>query len=246
MARSFSPDGENPIGRNVRLAMLEEQDFEVDPWVRIIGVVADSRNVGPREETAPEVFVPFTLTVPDGSLGLAIRTRSDPSAALPTIRSRITAAVPRGEVQLREIRTLKDEIAIATAQERFTTVLLCVFATLGIALAAIGIYGVMSYSVAQRTHEFGLRMALGADGAHLLKQILGRGLVLGSVGVMIGLVAALGLTRIIESQLYGVTPTDPATLLAVSLVLIGVALLASYIPAHRATKVDPTVALRYE
>ena len=148
--------------------------------------------------------------------------------------------------RLPEISTMDTHLSAQVGPERFWLRLLGIFAALALFSAAVGLYGVISYSVAQRTHEFGLRMALGAHRGDVLKLVLRRGLMLSLIGVAPGVAAAFGLTRLIESQLYGVTPTDPVTFAVVSLVLVGVALLASYIPARRATKVDPMVALRYE
>jgi putative ABC transport system permease protein len=142
--------------------------------------------------------------------------------------------------------TMEDRLSQSVASQRFYMRLYSIFAALAVTLAAVGIFGVMSYSVSQRTHEFGIRMALGADRGDILKLVVRQGLVLVLIGVAIGVVAALGLTRLIASRLYGVTATDPVTFTAVALVLVGVALLASYIPARRATKVDPLVAFRHE
>jgi putative ABC transport system permease protein len=150
------------------------------------------------------------------------------------------------ELPVFDVATMQELVYQSMAEPRFNTVLLGIFAVLAFVLATVGIYGVMSYSVTQRTHEIGVRMALGAERVDVLRLVVGQGMRLALMGVVIGLGAALGLTRFLASFLFGIQPTDPMTFLAVSLLLAGVALAASYIPARRATKVDPMVALRYE
>jgi putative ABC transport system permease protein len=144
------------------------------------------------------------------------------------------------------VQTMEQVISTSIAGSRSRLVLLGIFASIALLLAAVGIYGVVSYSVGQRTHEMGIRMALGARRRDVLRLVIGQGFTLALIGVMIGIIGALGITRFLSNFLYGVKPTDPLTYIAVSLTLSGVALTASYIPARRATKVDPMVALRYE
>jgi putative ABC transport system permease protein len=150
------------------------------------------------------------------------------------------------QLAVAKIRTMDEVIRESTAPRRFNLFLLAAFAALAVVLAAIGIYGVISYSVAQRTHEFGIRIALGAEPGDVVRQVVGQGAILMGLGILVGIIGALGLSRLMSNMLYGVKPTDPLTFIIVSTVLTGVALLASYVPARRATKVDPMAALRHE
>ena len=175
---------------------------------------------------------------------LALRTDADPLSLTAALREQVHALDK--EQSVANIQTLNQVVNESLAQPRLNTLLLGAFAALALLLAAIGIYGVLSYSVAQRTHEIGIRMALGADRRDVLRLMVGHGLFLTLMGVTAGLAAAFGLTRLMTGLLFAVRPTDPATFVAVSIVLTAVALLASYLPAREAVKVDPLVALRYE
>jgi putative ABC transport system permease protein len=175
---------------------------------------------------------------------VVVRSMTDPRAVIGAVRRQV-AALDR-ELPLYNVMTLDQYLAIGAAEPRFNTLLLASFAGLAMVLAAVGLYGVISYSAVQRSHEIGVRMALGAQRSDVLRLIIGQGMTLASAGVAIGLGGALGLTRALSSLLYGVKPSDPKTFVVVALVLSGVALAASCIPARRATKVDPMVALRYE
>jgi putative ABC transport system permease protein len=175
---------------------------------------------------------------------LVVRTNVDPLSLGATVRDTIWSIDKDQPVS--DIRTMEEIVSEAVARQRFSMLLLGVFATLALVLAAVGIYGVMSYSVTQRTREIGIRLALGAQKKDVLKLTVGQGLRLVSIGVAIGLVAAFVLTRVMASLLFGVSATDPVTFIAISVVLISVAMLASFVPALRATKVDPMVALRYQ
>ena len=175
---------------------------------------------------------------------LVVKTEGDPAALAGTVRKTVWE-VDRDQ-PVSDINTMEGVLSESIARQRFSTLLLGVFAGVALALAAVGIYGVMSYSMAQRTREIGIRMALGAQKWDVLKLAVGQGLKLVAVGVAIGLAGALALTRVMSSLLFGISATDPATLVTISLVLVAVALLASYLPARRASKVDPLIALRYE
>jgi putative ABC transport system permease protein len=177
-------------------------------------------------------------------MALMIRTAEGTDAVAAAVRREVLALDPAQPVY--SVRTLPAVMSEAVAAPRFRTYLLGVFAALALVLAAVGIYGVMSYAVARRTHEFGIRMALGARATDVLKLVVGHGMALALAGVVTGLAASFALTRVMSGLLYGVTPTDPLTFACVSLLLAAVALVACLVPARRATKVDPMVALRYE
>jgi putative ABC transport system permease protein len=213
------------------------------PWREVVGVVADTRDAALEEEPIPEIFVPY-LQQPSFSMSFVIRAQPDLQALADAVRHSVES-IDKNQ-PLSDAETLDAAIATSVAPRRFQMLLLGLFALLALALAAVGIYGVVSYSCSQRVHEFGVRMALGAERRDLLGLVIRQGARLALIGVSAGLGGALALTRFLSSMLYDIKPTDPLTLLAVSLLLAAIALLASYIPARRATKVDPMVALRYE
>ena len=234
LARREFP-GENPIGKHLH--------FWDTPW-EIIGVVGGAKYWGLTGEPVPHLYFSY-LQVNWGSMSLVVRTQSgDPTKLAGPIRAEL-AAMDRNQ-PIHSFKTLEATVSALVAPQRFTTVLLGGFAALAALLSAIGIYGVMSYAVTQRTREIGVRMALGAQRSNVLKVVMTRGLILVMSGVTLGLAASFALTRLLADLLFGVEPTDKATLGAVTLLLVAVALLACFIPALRATKVDPLVALRYE
>ena len=198
------------------------------------------------------MFLPFLQNRPYlenpspafGYLTLVVRTDGDPATLAPGIRSAIHALDKN--IPLSEIQTMDQVVAEATSQSRFYLVLLAGFATVALLLAGVGIYGVMSYSVSRRSHEIGIRMALGAQGRDVLKLVVFQGIIQAMAGIAVGLAGALALSRLMAGLLYGTRATDPMTFVAAVLVLCVVAVAASYIPARRAAKVDPMVALRYE
>ncbi len=236
LAHRFFPN-ENAIGKRINVTTGPERFRE------IVGVVGDVKQKGLTQETAPHTYEPFAQA-PNQFMTLIVRTRSDPSAQVPAIRRKVLEL--DNELPLQRVITLDKVISNSIRQQRFTSVVLSVFAGVSLLLAAAGLYGVISYSVAQRTHELGIRMALGAKVTDVLRLVLKQGMTFVLLGEAIGLVGAFALTRLLSGLLFGVTPTDAATLIAVTVGLTVVALLACYIPARRATKVDPLVALKYE
>ena len=215
-----------------------------DSAFEIIGVVSDVKNQGIQEPPNPEVWVPYTVT---GAFerGILIRTSKDPLPMLNSVRREIWA-VDRN-VALTLTGTLKDFLkSFSYAQPRFSLILLGVFAGVGLVLVAIGIYSVVAYTVSRQTHEIGIRMALGAGYADVLRMVMRMGLRLIGLGTIAGLAASFGVTRLLASQLWGISPYDPFTLCSVVAVVAISGLAACYFPARRATRVDPMVALRYE
>ena len=238
LARRYWP-GEEVIGKRLGF----EDDAAKQIWWEIVGVVGNVKHERLDAEAKPEVYFPYQQS-PRNFMTLVVRTSSEPSNMIATVREQVLA-IDRDQPVF-NIKTMEERLSKSVAQSRFLMLLLGVFSALALILAAVGIYGVMAYVVTQRTHEIGIRMALGAQSADVLRMVVGQGMMLTFIGVGIGLVAAFALTRLMASLLYGVTATDPWTFAAVALVLSAVALLASFIPARRATKVDPMVALRYE
>ena len=209
----------------------------------VVGVVGNIHHEGLSQETEAEFYVPYFQS-PGDSVQLAVRSAADPDSIVSAVRAQIRDVDP--DQPLYHVATLQQVLSESLAPRRFNMLLLGIFAGIALPLATVGIYGVMAFSVTQRTHEIGIRMALGAQKGDVLRMVVGQGLKLALIGVAIGIAGALALTRFLSSLLYGVKPTDPLTFVAVSLILTAVALLASYMPARRATKVDPMVALRYE
>jgi putative ABC transport system permease protein len=240
LAKQFFPD-QRPIGRRIRPGI--GNGYSAPPMREIVGVVGDLKRESLTSEPSPEVYVPNAQS-PLGSMIFVVRTEVDPASLVGTVRKEI-AAMDK-DLPISGVRTLDQSVARSIAQPHFLTVLLGAFAALALTLAAVGLYGVVSYSVARRTHEIGVRLALGAERTDVVRLVVGQGIRLTLIGVTLGILAAMGLTQFLATVLYGVKPTDLVTLTAVALLLAIVALLASYIPARRAMKVDPMVALRYE
>jgi putative ABC transport system permease protein len=240
LAKRFFPD-EDPVGKHIRPTIGVDED---EPLMReIIGVVGDVRHKSLSEESGPEVYVPHAQ-IPFDFMTLVARTENNPRAIIPAVQEEVRALDK--DLPVYEFTTLDEYVANSLAQPRFNTMLLAIFAALALALTAVGLYGVVSYSVAQRTHEMGIRMALGAKPSDVLRLVVGQGMVLALIGIGIGLVGAFLTTRVMASLLFGVSTTDPLTFTLISVILIGVALGACFVPARRATRVDPMVALRYE
>jgi putative ABC transport system permease protein len=242
LARRIWPN-EDPIGKRIKFGLPEDQDEEDKPWREVIGVVNDVKMNGVDRPTTMQTYLPFSQ-MPGASVGLVVRAERDPAALAPAVEQEIHAIDK--DLPVFSIWTMDQLLGNSIAQRRLTLVLLASFAALALLLAAVGIYGVISYAVRQRTHEFGIRLALGARARDVLALILKQGLKLTLIGIGLGLLAAYALTRLLESLLFGVRPTDALTFGVIVVVLLGVALLACWIPARRATKVDPLVALRHE
>jgi predicted permease len=234
LAKKYWP-GKSAIGQRVK--------GETEHWDTVIGVVADTKYQTLSEKPTPYYYVPFLQT--QGSvIALFVRTAAAPESLANTIKSAVVSMDPALAVS--NLQTMRQTIESSLVGYEGTALMLSIAGFIGLLLATIGIYGVVAYSVAQRTHEVGIRMALGADPLNILKLILRQGMVPALIGVGVGLIGSFALTRLIEGQLYGVKPTDPLTLATVSALLCFVTAVACVIPARRAMRVDPMVELRYE
>jgi len=238
LARRYWPN-QDPIGKRLKWGT----EASKDAWLTIVGVVGDVKQSSLDVETAAHTYESF-LQNPISSLNVALRTSNDPATMASALRSAVWSLDP--QLAVAQVQTMHQVISESTTPRRFSLFLLGGFASLALILSAIGIYGVIAYSVVRRVHEMGIRMALGAQRPDVLRLVIGQGMLLLAIGMIIGTLGALVLTRALASFLYGVGPTDPVTFVTVVVILAGVAFLACYIPARRATRVDPMIALRYE
>jgi len=235
LAQRFYP-GQSAVGKRLRTDSK-------GPYLEIIGVVRTAKYRNLREAPLPFIYIPLAQEM-QSNMTLLVRTTNDPASMLPAMRSELQAL--DRNVPVYAVKTMTEQIDAALSADRMTTMLLGIFGGAALLLAAVGLYGVMSYSVARRTHEIGVRMALGAQTLDVLSLVVKNGMTLSLIGLAIGLATAFAFTRMMATLLFEVTPTDVMTYAIVSVGLLLVALLACYIPARRATKVDPLVALRYE
>jgi predicted permease len=232
--------GQNPLGKRLKWGPPES----TDPWLTVVGIVGNVKQ-GPLETaTDTHTYEPYAQLGVPFSLRVAVRGQGDPARLAANVRA-VVWSLDR-QLALGSVRTMDEVISRSTASRRFSLVLLGAFAALALVLAAIGIYAVLAYSVARRTHEIGVRMALGARTGDVVRLVLGQGLRLTAIGIVFGVAGALVLTRFLQSLLYEVQPTDPPTFVGALLMLVGVSVAAGYLPARRAVRVDPMVALRYE
>jgi putative ABC transport system permease protein len=231
--------GENPIGRRLKLTAYDQDS----PWYTVVGVVGDTRNTGLDRAVRPQVYLHHNVE-PSAQMAVVLRTRADPSGYASVARAAVHELDPNQPVG--RIRTMSNVVSDAVARQRFTMTLAGLFALLALVLSLVGLYGVVSYSVAERTHELGLRFALGATPSSLRALVVSDGLRLVGVGVILGLAGAWVLARLLETQLFGVTARDPVTFVSVPLLLIGAAIAGCLIPARRATRIDPMTAMRQQ
>ncbi|HEX4716816.1 MAG TPA: FtsX-like permease family protein, partial [Ktedonobacteraceae bacterium] len=242
-ARKYWP-GENPVGKRLR------PDFKGGPWCTVVGVAADVRHWGVDIDIEPTAYYPYTqvpdtiLPLLEANMGIAVRSAMGQAGLLSSIRTAV-GSVDKN-VPVSDVKTMNEMVFDAGSLRRFDISLLGTFSGLALVLAAIGVYAVMAYSVSQRTQEIGIRIALGARSQDVLHMILKQGARFAIVGSLLGVVAALLLRKIMASLLYGLSPNDPVILSLVPLLIVLVVLLACYLPARRATRVDPIIALRCE
>jgi putative ABC transport system permease protein len=242
-ARIFLPN-EDPLGKRVKMGGANTPYR----WLSIVGVIKDLKHQGPEAETRPEMYLPYLQPpLPDWqvqSMFLAVRTEHEPQSSVASVREVVRAI--DGEQPIYSVSSMQQLLGRSVSSRRFNMLLMSLFSALALALAAVGIYGVISYSVVERTREIGIRMALGARPLNVLGLVVRQGMTLALIGIAIGLAGAALLTTLMSSLLFGIAPIDFTTFASVSILLVLVVLLACYIPARRATKIDPLVALRYE
>jgi putative ABC transport system permease protein len=235
--------GEDPIGKLIKVGRSDQ----TNPWLTIVGIVGNVKEATVYKEmdyvVAPFVYRPVSQAA-DRSLAFAIRTTASPGVLAGAIESAVSDIDP--DVPVSDVQAMQERVTTFLSQARFRAMLLGVFSVVALLLASIGIYGVLSQSVLQRTNEIGIRTALGAQPRDILRQVIGQGMLLALIGVAMGLIVAVAMARFLKGLLYGVGATDPLTLIVIALLLTIVALVACYLPARRATKIDPMVALRYE
>ena len=235
LTRIYFPN-EDPIGKRITFD-------DGGTWLSIVGIIDDVKQLGQDSAAKPEVYFPFSQMT-SSSMSLVVRTSASPASVVASIKDQIQQIDK--DLPITDVKTMRQLLAESVSGRRFNMLLLTIFGAVALILAAVGIYGVISYSVSQRTHEIGIRMALGADTRHVLRLVVGQGMWLALVGIAIGLGASFFLTRLMSTLLFGVTATDPITFAVISVTLTGVALAATLAPSRRATKVDPMIALRYE
>jgi putative ABC transport system permease protein len=238
-AKQFFPDGE-AIGKRIRLGKLTNEF----PWATIVGIVGDVRGFALDEPPLPTMYWPVAQIRATPALAIVVRTQGDPAALSSAVRGALAEIDSTQPIY--DMQTLDQLVAKSLGQRRFTLTLMLMFGVIALVLSAVGIYGVMAFAVSQRTQEIGIRMALGASALDVLKLVLRNGMFLAVIGAVIGLAGAFAITRFMSSLLFGVSPTDVVTFGLVTAGLLLVALVACYLPARRATKVDPLIALRYE
>ena len=240
LARLYWPDG-NAIGKRIRFGW----DTSDRAWMTIVGVAGNIKHAGLATDWYPHLYMPGRQRVERvQQMQLAVRTAGDPAAAAATIRKQVREL--DANLPAFDVRTMDDMVAESLNSQRLTNLLMGAFAAAALLLGAVGIYGVMSLNVTGRTQEFGVRIALGAQQRDVFRQVVGQGMRIAAVGAGVGVLGALGVSRFLQTLLFEVSPADPATFAAVVVILGGAAFAACYLPARRATRVDPMVALRNE
>jgi putative ABC transport system permease protein len=247
MAKEFWPDAD-PIGRRVAFEFVGDGDSPEPIWREVVGVVGHVRHYELKSQSRVQLYVPFTQPPiwfdRRPPLALFVRTQQDPTRIVSAIRAELTQLDPN--LPLYETQTMDAVMSQEMATDRMFSGLLVIFSAVALVLAAVGLYGIIAYTVARRTHEIGIRMALGAGRSDVLRLVMRRAVALTAIGIAIGLAAAFAVTRMLGSLLFEIDPHDPLTFGGIAALLAVIALAASYVPAFRATRVDPVVALRYE